>query len=136
MSEEEVQVESPQHKCFRCDKPVSDEDIEGGRAYFRDGYYVCPECLDKIKTSARHGDLDTLKSQLAAMTAEIRNISQRLHYEEFSWLYVLGGGLQVIVLFLLYKAYSAAAGDQVATLLAAIAVQLMTITAFIVGKLK
>jgi len=136
VSEEQLQAEGVQHKCFRCEKPVADEDVEAGRAYFRDGYYVCPECLEKIKEGARHGDFDTLKSQLAAMTAELRNISQHLHYEEFSWLYVLGGGLQVIVLFLLYKAYSGGAEGAIATLLAAIVAQLMTITAFITGKLK
>ncbi len=136
MSKDQTSPPLAEHKCFRCDKPVSSEDVADGKAYFRDGYYVCPECLGQIKQGAKHGDLDTVKSQLAAMTAELRNISQRLHYEEFSWLYVLGGGLQVIVLFLLYKAHGAAAQEQLATLMAAITVQLMTITAFIVGKLK
>lgn len=135
MSEEQLQTEGGEHKCFRCEKLVADEDVESGRAYFRDGYYVCPECIEKIKEGAQHGDIDTLKSQLATMTAELRNISQHLHYEEFSWLYVVGGGLQVIVLFLLYKAYSGG-GDALATLLSAVIVQLMTITAFITGKLK
>ena len=133
MSQEEQSVP---HKCFKCDNTVSQEDIEAGRAYFRDGYYVCPKCLDEIKKGAKHDDIDTLKSQLAAMTAELRNISQHLHYEEFSWLFVLGGGLQVLVLFILYRAHGAAAADKVPMLLWAAIVQLMSITAFIVGKLK
>lgn len=131
MSQEEGAVI---HKCFRCKLPVSDEDVASGKAYLRDGSYVCPACLDKIREGSRHGDLDTLKSQLAAMTAELRNISQHLHYEEFSWLFVLGGGLQVLVLFMLYKAHGA--DDKVPMLLWAVVLQLMTITAFIVGKLK
>ena len=136
MSQQDLQGAEAEHKCFRCEKPVSQADVEAGNAYFRDGYYVCPECLEKIKEDARRGDIDTLKSQLATMTAELRNISQHLHYEEFSWLYVLGGGLQVIVLFLLYRAYSSGPEGALGTLLAAIVVQLMTITAFITGKLK
>ncbi len=124
------------HKCFRCGKAVSEEDVASGKAYLRDGYYVCPECLEKIRRDARHGEMDAVKSQLAAITAELRNISQHLHYEEFSWLYVLGGGLQVLVLFFLYRAYGAAGADKVQTLLSAVVLQLMTITAFVVGKLK
>jgi hypothetical protein len=122
------------HKCFRCDKPVSDDDIASGQAYFRDGYYVCPACLEEIRKGTQHGDVDTLKSQLATMTAELRNISQHLHYEEFSWLYVVGGVLQVVALFILYRAYQSA--DPTGTLLWAVVVQLMTVTAFIVGKLR
>ena len=122
------------NKCFRCEKPVADDDLNAGRAYTRDGYYVCPQCLDEIRRGAQHGDIDTLKSQLAAMTAELRNISQHLHYEEFSWFYVVGGVLQVMTLFSLYRAYQAA--DPVAALSWATVLQLMTVTAFIVGKLK
>lgn len=131
MSEPVVQ---PEHRCFRCEKPVLPEDVQAGRAYVRDNYYVCPACLDQIRKGAQHGDIDTLKSQLAAMTAELRNIGQRLHYEEFSWLYVLGGVLQVVTLFILYRAY--ASTSPTPTLLWAVVLQLMTITAFIVGKLK
>jgi len=122
------------HRCFRCDKPVSDEDIESGRAYERDGYYVCPSCLEEIRSGAGHGDIETLKSQLATMTAELRNISQRLHTEQFSWLYVVGGMLQVVVIFALYRAYQAP--EPSSTLLWAAVIQLMAITAFIVGKLR
>ena len=131
MSEEEIAVE---HSCFKCEKPVSSDDIATGNAYMRDGYYVCPDCLKGIKERAGHGEIDTLKSQLAAMTAEIRNISQHLHYEEFSWLFVVGGGLQALVLFILYRAFGAENAQFM--LLQAILVQLMAITAFIVGKLK
>ena len=123
-----------EHRCFRCEKPVTEEDVQAGRAYLRDGYYVCPQCLEEIRRGTAHGDLDTLKSQLAAMTAELRNISQHLHYEEFSWMFVVGGVLQVITLFILYRAYGAP--EPAPVLLWAVAVQLMTITAFIVGKLK
>lgn len=131
-------------RCFRCEREVSSADLEAGRAILRDGCYVCPDCLDEIKKGVRHDDADALNAQLAAMTAEIRGISQHLHYEEFSWLFFLGGILQVVVLFLLYRAYQAgglggvtgAAGDAVATLLWAIVVQLMTITAFVAGRLK
>ena len=122
------------HKCFRCDRAVSDEDIASGRAYVRDGYYVCPGCFDEIRKGTQHGDIDTLKSQLATMTAELRNISQHLHYEEFSWLYVVGGVLQVVAFFILYRAHQSA--DPTGTLLWAVVVQLMTVTAFIVGKLR
>jgi hypothetical protein len=128
--------QSTQHKCFKCDKAVLGDDVEAGRAYFRDGYYVCPECLDEIKKGADRDDIDTLKSQLAAMTAELRNISQHLHYEQFSWLYVLGGGLQVLVLFILYRAHGAETADKLPLLMWAAVAQLMTVTAFIVGKLK
>ncbi len=122
------------HKCFRCERPVTQAEVDAGQAYFRDGYYVCPACLEEIRKGSAHGDLDTLKSQLAAMTAELRNISQHLHYEEFSWLFVLGGVLQVIVLFILYRGYQA--GDPTPHLMLGVIVQLMAITAFIVGKLK
>ncbi len=128
------QTEQVVHKCFRCEAAVSQEDLDGGRAYLRDGYYVCPACMEDIRRGVQHGDIDTLKSQLAAMTAELRNISQHLHYEEFSWMFVIGGVLQVLALFILYRAYQSA--EPTATLLWALVVQLMTITAFIVGKLK
>lgn len=121
-------------KCFRCDRPVSQEEIASGLAYVRDNYYVCPSCIEEIRKGNQHSDLDTLKSQLASMTAELRNISQHLHYEEFSWLFVVGGILQVVVLFILYRSYQMV--DPTPTLLWGVIVQLMAITAFIVGKLK
>ena len=129
-------VETPagERKCFRCEKPVTQEDLDAGRAYFRDGYYVCPECLDEIRKGTEHREIDTLKSQLAAMTAELRNISQHLHYEEFSWMFVVGGVLQVIVFFALYRAYQGP--EPMPALLWAVVLQLMTVTAFVVGKLK
>lgn len=133
MSEQERETG---HKCFRCEKPVLEEDVAAGKAYFRDGYYVCPGCLEEIKKGARHDDIDTLKSQLAAMTAELRNISQHLHYEEFSWLFVIGAALQVLVLYVLYRAHGVQAAEKVSTLLWAVVLQLMTITTFVVGKLK
>lgn len=123
-----------QHRCFRCEKAVDPKDIESGAAYVRDNYYVCPSCLEEIRRGSEHHDIDTLKSQLAAMTAELRNISQHLHYEEFSWLFVVGGILQVVVFFILYRGYQAA--DPTPALLSGVIVQLMAITAFIVGKLK
>lgn len=123
------------HKCFRCGAPVSDADLAAGKAYARDGYFVCPACLDDIRKGGGHGDLETVKSQLAAMTAELRNISQHLHYEEFSWLFVVGGVLQVAVFFLLYRGYQDAV-EPLPTLLTAVVVQLMALTAFVVGKLK
>lgn len=129
-----TQADETAHRCFRCERPVTDADLESGRGYFRDGYYVCPDCLDEIRKGSQHGEVDTLKSQLAAMTAELRNISQHLHYEEFSWLYVVGGVLQVLVIFVLYRAYQAA--EPTATLLWALVLQLMTLTSFVVGKLK
>ncbi len=121
------------HKCFRCGASVTDADLASGAAYARDGYYVCPKCLDDIRKGG-HGDLETLKSQLAAMTAELRGISQHLHYEEFSWLFVVGGVLQVAVFYLLYRGYQDV--EPTAALLTAVVVQLMALTAFVVGKLK
>ena len=122
-------------RCFRCEKPV---DSEGYRrralAYVRDNYYVCPSCIEDIRKGGQHNDIDTMKSQLAAMTAELRNISQHLHYEEFSWLFVVGGMLQVVVFSMLYRGYQAV--EPVPSLLWGVIVQLMAITAFIVGKLK
>jgi hypothetical protein len=120
-------------KCFRCAAPVSDADLASGAAYARDGYFVCPRCLDEIRKGG-HGDIETLKSQLAAMTAELRGISQHLHYEEFSWLFVVGGVLQVVVFYLLYRGYQDV--EPIPTLLAAVVVQIMGLTAFVVGKLK
>ncbi len=122
------------HKCFRCGADISEDDVSSGKAYERDGYFVCPSCVEAIRRGEAHADTDVLKSQLAAMTAELRNISQHLHYEEFSWLFVLGGVLQVVVLFCLYRSYQAV--EPVPTLLVAILVQLMAITSFVVGKLK
>jgi NAD-dependent SIR2 family protein deacetylase len=123
-----------QARCFRCEKPVSSEDIAAGIAYVRDNYYVCPACIDDVRKGHLHTDSDTMKSQLAALTAEVRNISQHLHYEEFSWLFVVGGILQVVVLLILYRSYQAV--EPVPALLWGVIVQLMAITAFIVGKLK
>ena len=87
MSEDQPTAE---HKCFRCERPVGEQDLAEGNAYSRDGYYVCPECLENIKKGAGRDDLDTLKSQLASMSAELRNISQHLHYEHFSWFFLIG----------------------------------------------
>jgi len=124
----------PGNRCFRCEKPVMQEDIDAGRAYVRDGYFVCPQCLEEIRRGTQHGDIETLKSQLAAMTAELRNISQHLHYEEFSWFYVVGGVLQVMTFLALYRAYQST--EPATALLWGIVLQLMTVTAFVVGKLK
>ncbi len=123
-----------EHRCFRCDKPVTDEELASGKAYERDGYYVCPACLADIRAGAAHSDVDTMKSQLATMTAELRGIAEHLHHGHFSWLFVLGGILEAVVLIVLYRAYVAA--DPSPVLLWAVIVQLMAITAFIVGKLR
>jgi hypothetical protein len=133
MSENETHVV---HKCFRCEKSVTEEDLREGRAYKRDDHYVCPDCLDDIKRNAAAGDPGAVRTALAEMAGDLRNISQHIRYEQFSWMYLLGAVIQVVVFYLLYRAHVAETVDKAPLLLWAIVVQLICMTAFIVGKLK
>jgi len=122
--------------CDRCGRAITPEELEEKRAVHRQGRYLCPVCVEELRTR-RLPTNGSGEPQISAILEELRNITRELSFERFSLLNLLGGVLQVAAIYFVFRAYqyhaSGTAGETT-ILLWAILIQLITLTCFVMGR--
>ena len=139
------QPESSQRTCDRCGRPVAEADLAAGRALERQGRCLCARCRRELSAKRRSGESE-LQAPVAPTESgvdwqtildELRNITRALTFERFSAMNLLGGVIQVGALACLFKAYqlgTAPGSGAVTMLFWAIALQLIVVTCFTLGR--
>ena len=113
--------------CERCGAMIPEADLEAGRATEIDGQMLCREC--HIIFQARTTQARPVTN--ADILTELKNISRALDYEKFSIFNIFGGLVQAgVFAAMLYAVLT----DVPLGLLWAIALQLMALTFFVMGR--
>jgi len=131
----EQQTPAAERTCSRCGRAITEEELQEGAALARRGRHLCPACVGELQLRRGASPEDTgVDSQ--SILEELRNITRALTFESFSVMNVLGGVVQVATLGCLFKAYQLGGGraDSVWMLLWAIALQLLALTCFTLGR--
>lgn len=122
--------------CSRCGRSITEEDVRGGLAVERRGRQLCPVCVDELRLK-RGVPPERTAADSQTIVEELRAINRALTFETFSVMNVLGGVIQVGALGCLFKAYQLGpqpGSGAVAMLLWAIALQLIALTCFTLGR--
>ena len=121
--------------CSRCGRSITEEEVRGGLALERGGRQLCPVCVEELRLK-RSVPPEKAASDSQAIVEELRAINRALTFETFSVMNVLGGVVQVGAIGCLFKAYKigVAQGASVWMLLWAIALQLIALTCFTLGR--
>lgn len=122
--------------CSRCGRAITEEEVRRGLAIDREDLRLCPVCVVELQRK-RSAAPEQVPADLGAVLDELRTISRALTFETFSVMNVLGGVVQVGVLGCLFKAYQLGVepgSGAVTMLLWAIALQLVALTCFILGR--
>ena len=123
--------------CSVCGRQVSGAEVQDGFLSEKDGRFMCAACLEELRkrrkeivktdSSASPEIIDLLRN----IQEELKAINNHITFKEFSIWNVFGGIAQSFVFFLLFLAYKA---DTAEGYMAAVAVQLMALTFFMLGK--
>ena len=114
--------------CGQCGSMIPEVDLETGRARAVEGRMLCREC--HIYHLARTTQAREVTN--ADLLMELKNISRTLTFEKFSMFNILGGLAQVGALAGLL--YTVLGPDPNMGLLLTIALQLMALTFFVLGR--
>jgi D-glycero-D-manno-heptose 1,7-bisphosphate phosphatase len=123
--------------CSRCGRPVDEEALVEGKALAREEGVLCPACVAELGTQQSASPQQT-PADWQSILEELRAINRSLSFESFSLINVLGGIIQVGALGCLFKAYyvlsSLTPAGGATWLLWAMALQLLTLTCFSLGR--
>jgi|GEM_PF-6977878 len=122
--------------CARCGKKISEDEFASGKARKTDAGLLCPDCAARREAGPETEEENReLIGRLDAILAEMRNINRTLSFERFSIFNIFGGMFQGAVLIVLIRAFFAfMERGETAHILWAIALQLVAITLFLLGK--
>jgi len=122
--------------CARCGGEISDEELASGKARETATGLLCPDCALSPEADP-HEEEGTREfiGRLDAILAELRNINRTLSFERFSIFNIFGGMFQSAALIVLIRAFFAfIERGQTDHILWAIALQLVALTLFLLGK--
>ena len=122
--------------CARCGGEISDEELASGKVREIDIGLLCPDCA-LAQEAGPYGEerARELIGRLDAILTEMRNINRTLSFERFSIFNIFGGMFQGAALIVLIQAFFAfIERGQTAHILWAIALQLVALTLFLLGK--
>ena len=123
--------------CSVCGKKITGEALHAGYLSEKDGKFMCSACLEEFHRR-RAENVKGVSSANAEITEilkgileELKAINNHITFKEFSIWNVFGGIAQAFVFFLLFLAIKSGASH---SYLAAVAVQLMALTFFILAR--
>ena len=133
----------PHPQCGRCGREVRPSDIEAGRAFGRDGVYLCEVCAlaiaARVEPARRRAEAPAPAPAPSPAPAteeilrEIQKINRALTFRQFSIWHVLGAVAQALAFGSLIGGY--ALGNGPMGLLWAIYFQLLALTLFVLGRM-
>ena len=134
---EEAQARS----CSRCGRLIDEDAVREGRALAREvppgRGLLCPTCVGELEAQ-QPASPEQAPPDWQSILEELRAINRSLSFESFSLINVLGGIIQVGALGCLFRAYQVLSSPIPtgggAWLLWAIALQLLTLTCFSLGR--
>ena len=121
--------------CSRCEAPVTQGDIDSGAALVREDKVLCAECVSYLKEKRVQDK--AAPASLETLVTELRALNRNLTYERFSMWNIIGGifqGASLFALIISYLSYFQRASESLHPILWVIALQLIALTAFIMGR--
>ncbi len=115
--------------CGRCGRAIRPGDIEAGRAFGREGVYLCEACAALI-VSRRRVEKEPANDEILR---ELQSISRTLGFRQFSMWHVIGAIAQAFAVGSIVFGYWFGAPSM--GLQWAIFFQLLTLTLFVLGRL-
>lgn len=122
----------PTPACGRCGRAVQQSEIDAGRAFGRDGIYLCETCASAVAARRRVVEKETAASN-EEIVRELQDIKRALTFRTFSPWHVLGSVAQALAVGSIVVGYAARAGLE--GLLWAIFFQLLALTLFVLGRM-
>jgi D-glycero-D-manno-heptose 1,7-bisphosphate phosphatase len=122
--------------CSCCGRPIEKEALDEARALAREEVLLCPTCVRELEAKQAASPAEA-PADWQSILEELRAINRSLSFESFSLINVLGGVVQVAALGCLFKAYqvtSQGVAGATTWLLWAVALQLLTLTCFSLGR--
>jgi D-glycero-D-manno-heptose 1,7-bisphosphate phosphatase len=136
-----VAAKAEGRSCHRCGRLVDEDAVRAGRAMLREvpsgQGLLCPTCVEELQAQPPASPEQT-PPDWQSILEELRAINRSLSFESFSLINVLGGIIQVGAVGCLFRAYQVLSSPNPAGgatwLLWAIALQLLTLTCFSLGR--
>ena len=118
-----------QPACGRCGRGIRPGDVEAGRAFGRDGVFLCEACASGL-VSRRRVEKEPSNEEVLR---ELQSISRALSFRHFSMWHVMGAVAQALAIGILVGGQIMHPG--VEGLLWAIFFQLLALTLFVLGRM-
>ena len=137
---QEPAAAEPARTCGRCGREVRSADLDAGRAFGREGVYLCGLCAAAVASrrirpateGAGEGNAGKGPSD-AGLLREVQNIARALTFKHQSPWHVLGAVVQALAVGSVIMGYASHAGQE--GLLWAIFLQLVALTMFVLGRM-